>query len=66
MRNKFKKLAEQLNYQKLVDKYADPEIEDLPDLDEYLDEWEDQVFDPQFLKKQFLKSDIILFAKTLN
>ena len=66
MRDKFRKLAEQLKYENLVDKYADPDIENLPDLDDYLDEWEDQGFDLYFLDKKFLKSDIILFAKTLN
>ena len=67
MRNEFKKLAEQINYRKLVDKYADPEIEDLPDLDEYLDEWEDSGgFDPEFLDATLLEKDIILYASNLS
>jgi len=65
MRNEFKKLAEQLNYKKLVEKYADPEVDDLPSVDEYLDEmWEDR-FDPKYLDPSFLKMDIILYAYNL-
>lgn len=65
MRDQFEQLALQLNFHELLDQNADPSIENLPSLDDYLNEWEDQGFDSDFLDKKFLKGDIILFAKTL-
>jgi hypothetical protein len=65
MRNQFEQLALQLNFHKLLDRYADPDIECLPSLDEYLDEWEDSGFDNSFLDPKLLKADIIEYAKNL-
>ena len=64
-REQFKQLALQLNFRKLVDKYADPNIENLPSLDDYLGEWEDSGFDDEFLNPEMLKQDIIEYAETL-
>ncbi len=64
-RERFKQLALQLNFRDLVDKYADPNIENLPSLDDYLGEWEDSGFDDEFLNPEMLKQDIIEYAETL-
>ena len=64
-RKQFKQLALQLNFRDLVDKYADPNIESLPSLDDYLGEWEDSGFDDEFLNPEMLKQDIIEYAETL-
>jgi|TARA_B110000503_G_scaffold119942_1_gene182174 hypothetical protein len=64
-REQFKQLALQLNFRDLVDKYADPNIENLPSLDDYLGEWEDSGFDDEFLNPEMLKQDIIEYAETL-
>ena len=64
-REQFKQLALQLNFRNLVDQYADPNIENLPSLDDYLGEWEDSGFDDDFLKPEMLKQDIIEYAETL-
>jgi hypothetical protein len=64
-REQFKQLALQLNFRDLVDQYADPNIENLPSLDDYLGEWEDSGFDDDFLKPEMLKQDIIEYAETL-
>ena len=64
-REQFKQLALQLNFRDLVDRYADPNIENLPSLDDYLGEWEDSGFDDDFLKPEMLKQDIIEYAETL-
>tara|TARA_R110002012_G_scaffold312838_1_gene523920 strand:+ start:437 stop:637 length:201 start_codon:yes stop_codon:yes gene_type:complete len=64
-REQFKQLALQLNFRNLVDKYADPNIENLPSLDDYLGEWEDSGFDDEFLNPEMLKQDIIEYAETL-
>ena len=64
-REQFKQLAFQLNFRDLVDKYADPNIENLPSLDDYLGEWEDSGFDDEFLNPEMLKQDIIEYAETL-
>jgi hypothetical protein len=64
-REQFKQLALQLNFRDLVDKYADPNIENLPSLDDYLDEWEDSGFDDEFLNPEMLKQDIIEYAENL-
>tara|TARA_Y100000385_G_scaffold233330_1_gene246121 strand:- start:259 stop:459 length:201 start_codon:yes stop_codon:yes gene_type:complete len=64
-RKQFKQLALQLNFRDLVDKYADPNIENLPSLDDYLGEWEDIGFDDEFLNPEMLKQDIIEYAETL-
>ena len=65
MRNQFEQLALQLNFSDLLDRYADPHIENLPSLDDYLDEWEDGGFDNSFLDPELLKEDIIDYAKNL-
>ena len=65
-REQFKQLALQLNFRDLVDQYADPNIENLPSLDDYLGEWEDSGFDDDFLKPEMLKQDIIEYAETLS
>ena len=64
-REQFKQLALQLNFRDLVDQYADPNIENLPSLDDYLGEWEDSGFDDEFLNPEMLKQDIIEYAETL-
>ena len=64
-REQFKQLALQLNFRNLVDQYADPNIENLPSLDDYLDEWEDWGFGDDFLDPKMLKQDIIEYAETL-
>ena len=64
-REQFKQLALQLNFRDLVDKYADPNIENLPSLDDYLDEWEDWGFGDDYLDPKMLKQDIIEYAETL-
>ena len=64
-REQFKQLALQLNFRDLVDRYADPNIENLPSLDDYLGEWEDSGFDNEFLNPEMLKQDIIEYAETL-
>ena len=64
-REQFKQLALQLNFRDLVDKYADPNIENLPSLNDYLGEWEDSGFDDEFLNPEMLKQDIIEYAETL-
>ena len=64
-REQFKQLALQLNFRDLVDQYADPNIENLPSLDDYLGEWEDSGFDNEFLNPEMLKQDIIEYAETL-
>tara|TARA_R110000803_G_scaffold194404_1_gene257487 strand:+ start:59 stop:259 length:201 start_codon:yes stop_codon:yes gene_type:complete len=64
-REQFKQLALQLNFRDLVDKYADPNIENLPSLDDYLGEWEDSGFDDEFLNPEMLKQDIIEYAESL-
>tara|TARA_R100000697_G_scaffold4320_1_gene9341 strand:+ start:452 stop:652 length:201 start_codon:yes stop_codon:yes gene_type:complete len=64
-REQFKQLALQLNFRNLVDKYADPNIENLPSLDDYLDEWEDWGFGDDYLDPKMLKQDIIEYAETL-
>ena len=64
-REQFKQLALQLNFRDLVDKYADPNIENLPSLDDYLDEWEDSGFDDEFLNPEMLNQDIIEYAENL-
>ena len=65
-REQFKQLALQLNFRNLVDQYADPNIENLPSLDDYLGEWEDSGFDDEFLNPEMLKQDIIEYAETLS
>ena len=65
-REQFKQLALQLNFRNLVDQYADPNIENLPSLDDYLDEWEDWGFGDDFLDPKMLKQDIIEYAETLS
>jgi hypothetical protein len=65
MRNQFEQLALQLNFHKLLDRYADQDIECLPSLDDYLDEWEDSGFDDEFLNPEMLKQDIIEYAENL-
>ena len=65
-REQFKQLALQLNFRDLVDQYADPNIENLPSLDDYLGEWEDSGFDDEFLNPEMLKQDIIEYAETLS
>lgn len=65
LRSEFEKAAKEVGFTDLVDRYADSTIESLPDLDDYLDEWEDQGFDPEFLDLAKLKQDIITFAKNL-
>ena len=64
-REQFKQLAIHLNFRGLVDRYADPDIENLPSLDDYLGEWEDSGFDDEFLNPEMLKQDIIEYAETL-
>jgi hypothetical protein len=64
-REQFKQLALQLNFRDLVDRYADPNIENLPSLDDYLDEWEDWGFGDDYLDPKMLKQDIIEYAETL-
>jgi len=64
-REQFKQLALQLNFRNLVDQYADPNIENLPSLDDYLDEWEDWGFGDDYLDPKMLKQDIIEYAETL-
>ena len=64
-REQFKQLALQLNFRDLVDQYADPNIENLPSLDDYLDEWEDWGFGDDYLDPKMLKQDIIEYAETL-
>ena len=64
-REQFKQLALQLNFRDLVDKYADPNIENLPSLDDYLGEWADSGFDDEFLNPEMLKQDIIEYAESL-
>ena len=64
-REQFKQLALQLNFRDLVDRHADPNIENLPSLDDYLGEWEDSGFDNEFLNPEMLKQDIIEYAETL-
>jgi hypothetical protein len=64
-REQFKQLALQLNFRDLVDKYAYPDIENLPSLDDYLDEWEDSGFADEFLNPEMLKQDIIEYAESL-
>jgi hypothetical protein len=64
-REQFKQLALQLNFRDLVDRHADPNIENLPSLDDYLGEWEDSGFDDEFLNPEMLKQDIIEYAETL-
>ena len=65
-REQFKQLALQLNFRDLVDQYADPNIENLPSLDDYLDEWEDWGFGDDYLDPKMLKQDIIEYAETLS
>ena len=66
MRKQFKQLALQLNFCKLLDQHADPDIENLPTLNDYLDEWEDSGgFDESFLDPELLKEDIIEYAQNL-
>ena len=64
-REQFKQLSLQLNFRDLVDQYADPNIENLPSLDDYLDEWEDWGFGDDYLDPKMLKQDIIEYAETL-
>ena len=64
-REQFKQLALQLNFRDLVDQYADPNIENLPSLDDYLNEWEDWGFGDDYLDPKMLKQDIIEYAETL-
>ena len=64
-REQFKQLALQLNFRDLVDRHADPNIENLPSLDDYLDEWEDWGFGDDYLDPKMLKQDIIEYAETL-
>jgi len=64
-REQFKQLAIHLNFRGLVDQYADPNIENLPSLDDYLDEWEDWGFGDDYLDPKMLKQDIIEYAETL-
>jgi hypothetical protein len=64
-REQFKQLAIHLNFRGLVDQYADPDIENLPSLDDYLGEWEDGGFDDDFLNPEMLKQDIIEYAENL-
>lgn len=66
LRVEFKKLAEKLNFAKLMDKYLPSHVESIPDLDDYLDEWEGQKFDPDMLEPGELKKDIIQYAKNYN
>ena len=65
-REQFKQLALQLNFRDLVDQYADPNIENLPSLDDYLNEWEDWGFGDDYLDPKMLKQDIIEYAETLS
>jgi hypothetical protein len=66
-RDQFEQLALQLNFHELIDQYADPAIENLPSLDDYLDEWEDSGYDDSFLKLEFLlTADIIEYAINLS
>ena len=65
-RYQFAQLALQLNFHELIDQYADPAIENLPSLDDYLGEWEDSGYDNSFLDPELLKADIIEYAKNLS
>ncbi len=65
-RDRFEQLALQLNFHELIDQYADPTIENLPSLNDYLGEWEDSGYDDSFLNPGLLKSDIIEYAKNLS
>ena len=65
-RDQFEQLALQLNFSDLLDQYAAPHIENLPSLDNYLDEWEDSGYDDSFLNLELLKADIIEYAKNLS
>ena len=65
-KDQFEQLALQLNFHELIDQYADPTIENLPSLNDYLGEWEDSGYDDSFLNPGLLKSDIIEYAKNLS
>jgi len=65
-KDQFEQLALQLNFHELIDQHADPAIENLPSLDDYLGEWEDSGYDDSFLNPGLLKSDIIEYAKNLS
>ena len=65
-RNQFEQLALQLNFHELIDQYADPAIENLPSLNDYLGEWEDSGFDKDYLDPELLYLDIIKYAENLS
>jgi hypothetical protein len=66
LENQYRQVLDKIDFKKVVDRYAPPEIEALPGVDDYIDAWKDSGgLDPEFLDPDKMLKDLINYASNL-
>jgi len=67
LENQYRQVLDKIDFKKVVDRYAPPEIEALPGVDDYIDAWKDSGgLDPEFLDPDKMLKDLINYASNLQ